>query len=128
MIELRQDRLEFSFPDVHPDAVLRVEFQRTLRIPDDGRETSAADALERVREARPDLILCDVDLPGIDGGDLSAALFADSHARDIPFLFLTALLVPADLEARDNQLAGRGAISKQAPVEEIRRRIRAALA
>lgn len=38
MIELRQDRLEFRFPEVHPDAVLRVEFQRTLRIPDDGRE------------------------------------------------------------------------------------------
>lgn len=89
---------------------------------------SAADALERLREARPDLILCDVDLPGIDGGDLSAALFADSGARDIPFLFLTALLTPADLAARDNQLAGRGALSKQAPLEEIRRRIRAALA
>lgn len=89
---------------------------------------SAPEALERMREARPDLILCDVDLPGIDGGDLSATLFADSEARDIPFLFLTALLTPADLEARDHQLAGRGAISKQAPVEEIRRRIRAALA
>jgi CheY-like chemotaxis protein len=88
---------------------------------------SAAEALERLREARPDLILCDVDLPGIDGGDLSATLFADSEARDIPFLFLTALLTPADLQARDNQLAGRGAISKQAPVEEILRRIRAAL-
>jgi hypothetical protein len=36
MIELRQDALVFSFPEVHPDAVLKVEFQRTLRIPDDG--------------------------------------------------------------------------------------------
>ena len=38
MIELRQDALVFSFPEVHEDAVLRVEFQRTLRIPDDGRD------------------------------------------------------------------------------------------
>ena len=38
MIELKQDALVFSFPEVHPDAVLRVEFQRTLRIPDDGRD------------------------------------------------------------------------------------------
>jgi hypothetical protein len=37
MIELRNDGLVFSFPDVHSEALLRVEFQRTLRIPDDGR-------------------------------------------------------------------------------------------
>jgi hypothetical protein len=38
MIELENDALVFSFPEVHPDATLRVEFQRTLRIPDDGRD------------------------------------------------------------------------------------------
>ncbi len=37
MIELRKDVLRLSFPEVHKDAVLEVEFQRTLRIPDDGR-------------------------------------------------------------------------------------------
>lgn len=37
MIELRRDTLVFSFPEVHEDAVLRISFQRTLRIPDDGR-------------------------------------------------------------------------------------------
>lgn len=38
MIELQQDRLVFRFPEVHEAAVLRIEFQRTLRIPDDGKE------------------------------------------------------------------------------------------
>jgi len=37
MIELRKDALEFSAFDVHPEARLRVEFQRTLRIPDNDR-------------------------------------------------------------------------------------------
>jgi hypothetical protein len=37
MVELRDDVLVFSFPEVHREAVLRVEFQRTLRLPDDGR-------------------------------------------------------------------------------------------
>jgi hypothetical protein len=37
MIALQQDRLVFRFPDVHRDAKVSVEFQRTLRIPDDGR-------------------------------------------------------------------------------------------
>ena len=38
MIELHDNRLVFRFPEVHEDAVLTVDFQRTLRIPDDNRE------------------------------------------------------------------------------------------
>lgn len=37
MIELKHDRLVFSFPEVHPKAKLTIGFQRTLRIPDDDR-------------------------------------------------------------------------------------------
>ena len=38
MIELRDNQLVLRFPEVHQDAVCRIEFQRTLRIPDDNRE------------------------------------------------------------------------------------------
>jgi hypothetical protein len=34
-LELSQDSLVFSFPDVHPDAKVTISFIRTLRIPDD---------------------------------------------------------------------------------------------
>ena len=37
MITLEQDQLVVAFPDVHPAATIRIEFQRTLRIPDDQR-------------------------------------------------------------------------------------------
>ena len=38
MIELRHDELVLRFPEVHADAVCRIGFQRTLRIPDDNRD------------------------------------------------------------------------------------------
>ena len=38
MIILENDRLEFRFPDVHEAARCSIEFQRTLRIPDDGKD------------------------------------------------------------------------------------------
>jgi len=38
MIELRHDVLNFSFPEVHPQAAIGITFQRTLRIPDDGKK------------------------------------------------------------------------------------------
>jgi hypothetical protein len=38
MIELKHNKLVFSFPEVHPEARLEIEFERTLRIPDDGKD------------------------------------------------------------------------------------------
>ena len=37
MIELTNSDLVFSFPEVHRFAELKIMFQRTLRIPDDGK-------------------------------------------------------------------------------------------
>lgn len=89
---------------------------------------SPQEALELAREGKPDLVLCDIDIPGMDGGDVSAALFAHPETHAIPVVFLTALVTPEDLAARGNQLAGRAAISKQSPIQEILARIRANLA
>ncbi len=38
MIELLNNQLTFRFPEVHKKAVCSIDFQRTLRIPDDNRE------------------------------------------------------------------------------------------
>ena len=38
MITLESDRLRFRFPEVHPNATCAINFQRTLRIPDDGHD------------------------------------------------------------------------------------------
>ena len=40
MITLESNRLTFRFPEVHPDATCTIDFQRTLRIPDDGSDYS----------------------------------------------------------------------------------------
>lgn len=40
MIAMENDRLHFSFTEVHPEARLSISFLRTLRIPDDGKTYS----------------------------------------------------------------------------------------
>jgi len=79
--------------------------------------------LALARRHHPALILCDVDMPGMDGGDVSAALHADDDTREIPLLFLTGLASQGDLKRQQHQLGGRPAISKSAPVEELLARI-----
>jgi hypothetical protein len=47
MIELTNDQLTFSFSEVHPDARVVVEFQRTIRIPEGGTEMPQLPSLGR---------------------------------------------------------------------------------
>ena len=84
--------------------------------------------IKLARQHAPQLILCDVDMPEMDGGDLSAALFADEELREIPVLFLTALASPADLKRLAGQLGGRPAVSKSEPIDKLVARIESLLA
>ncbi len=54
-------------------------------------------ALELVEQERPDLVLLDVMMPGIDGWDVARELAARPATREIPIVFLTAR---ADPESR----------------------------
>lgn len=47
MIDLQRDTLVFSFPEVHQEAKLTIDFQRTLRIPDDGKDYPLPPGLDR---------------------------------------------------------------------------------
>ena len=53
-IELRDNQLIFRFSEVHEDAELAIEFQRTLRIPDDNREHYLPPGLGRFPLSRVD--------------------------------------------------------------------------
>lgn len=55
-------------------------------------------ALTLLQERRPDLILCDISMPGRDGFELLAAVQAKgADYADIPFVFLTALSDPREV-------------------------------
>lgn len=90
--------------------------------------TDPAKVLQLARSARPDLILCDIDMPDMDGGDISAAVYGEDDLRDLPMLFVTALVSPQDLQIQQGQLGGRPAISKDAPIDQLVARIESLIA
>ncbi len=53
-------------------------------------------ALEQASYARPDLILLDVMMPGMNGFETCARLQAEESTRDIPVIFMTALAETGD--------------------------------
>ncbi|MBI3006874.1 MAG: response regulator [candidate division NC10 bacterium] len=58
--------------------------------------TSAAEALERLKRVKPDLILMDIQLPGLDGLALTKRLKQEPATRDILVVALTAHAMKGD--------------------------------
>lgn len=51
---------------------------------------SGEDALKTAQSAKPDMLLLDVKMPGIDGFETFRRLRADSETADIPVVFISA--------------------------------------
>src|SRR5579864_5502179 len=81
--------------------ILLVEDSSTMRrmigalLEEEGFEVTAAvdgkDALEKVRQSQPELILTDFEMPVLDGAGLFRTLKEDPNLRGIPVLMLTSL-------------------------------------
>jgi two-component system cell cycle response regulator DivK len=59
---------------------------------------SAEAALQLLESFKPDLILLDIELPGMDGIALVRSLKAQTGAASIPVIALSALAMPRDIE------------------------------
>lgn len=58
---------------------------------------SGEKALHALSEIKPDLILCDVNMPVMNGYELCSKLKTDSELAKIPFVLLSTLVDNADL-------------------------------
>ena len=75
----------------------------------DGRQGVAV-----AQEAKPDLILMDLGMPGMDGWDATAALKMSAETRQIPIIVLSAHAMPND---RHQALAAGGDDFDTKPVQ-----------
>jgi DNA-binding NarL/FixJ family response regulator len=74
--------------------------------------------VELAKKESPDLILCDVMMPGLDGYGVLEALREDKLAFGIPFIFLTAKGEPADFRAGMN-LGADDYLTKPVSADEL---------
>jgi CheY-like chemotaxis protein len=75
------------------DDPLILEVLQTVLDLEEFRVTTATDgasALERLAEARPDVVVCDVMMPGMDGLEVCRRIKADPATAAVPVVLLTA--------------------------------------
>lgn len=88
--------------------------------------SSGDEGVKLARETRPELILCDIKMPGMDGLGVKRALNDEIATADIPFIFLSALSTPKNKSK--GLLAGADDyIAKPFDMEELIARIQSVL-
>jgi signal transduction histidine kinase len=80
--------------------------------------TNGLDGLAAVKMHHPDLVLCDVNMPEMDGHALLRALKEDSQCAAIPFIFLTGNTTKSDMR-QGMQLGADDYLTKPFTSEEL---------
>lgn len=88
--------------------------------------TSGAQALQLCRDKQPDLLLLDIQMPGMDGYEVCRQIKADAELAALPVVFVTAHS-DAEAETRGLDMGAVDFISKPFSPAVVRARVRAHL-
>jgi CheY-like chemotaxis protein len=88
---------------------------------------STCDGMEGLaiaRREKPDLVLLDINMPDMDGGDIALALASDRELRSIPVVYHTGMVSSAEVEKTvDGRIGSEFFISKQQGTAEFLMRL-----
>jgi DNA-binding response OmpR family regulator len=93
-----EPRAKILVVDDETDIRIVVERRLSLQGYDVISASTGYEGLNKARTERPDLILLDLLLPGIDGNQICAMLKRDLRYRDIPVIILSAKSQLKDIE------------------------------
>jgi DNA-binding response OmpR family regulator len=82
-------------------------------------ENKATYAVAAAREFKPDLIILDVIMPNLDGGDIFGQLQNDRHLKGTPVIFLTATVSPREAGVKGFNSGGALFLAKPVTLENL---------
>jgi two-component system OmpR family response regulator len=76
-------------------------------------------ALATAEQFQPDLMLLDVMMPGMDGGNLATALQESPKLKGVPIVFVTAAVTREELRKRSGLVGGQPFLAKPVNLHEV---------
>ncbi len=74
--------------------------------------TDGKKGISLAKQHQPDLILLDIKMSGMDGGQVAELLLEDEWTSEIPIVFLTAMVREEEVSRRGGRFGGRDFIAK----------------
>ena len=82
-------------------------------------ENNPLDAMPAAREFWPDLVILDVMMPEAEGSEVAARMRHDWLLKDVPVLFLTALVSGSEAPGGECSSGGNVFLSKSVPLHKL---------
>lgn len=89
---------------------------------------NAEDGLRLAMESTPDLILLDVMMPEMDGGQMAQELKQKDKTKNIPIIFLTSIITEEEVIKTGGDISGHIFMSKSTNKKELIKKINEVLA
>ena len=86
--------------------------------------TDGEEGIRLAREIKPDLVLLDIVMPGMDGADVANLIRSDAIIKDTPVVFLTAIVREKEVDSKPDLTMGYSVLAKTVTVEELLKCIR----
>ena len=64
---------------------------------DEGLKRQSIEAIELAQKEKPDLILLDILMPEMSGGDVAQVLLNNPETKNIPIIFITAIVTKDEI-------------------------------
>ncbi len=81
--------------------------------------TNNEEAVSLIAQEQPDLAILDINMPGVHGVELSAALAAEQKTSTIPILYLSGMVTPEEVTALVEGETTPSIISKGSPLQDL---------
>jgi CheY-like chemotaxis protein len=81
------------------------------------------DGIDMVKQHKPDLILLDIIMPDMTGTQVAEELRSNKATKDIPIIFVTAIVKRGEVGSREYQFGGNYFIFKPVKLDELIREI-----
>lgn len=81
--------------------------------------TDGSSGIAKARTFQPDLVLCDLMMPGVDGFEVVRQMRADEHLKKVPVIFLTAYAATAFRDQEPKDVGAVGVLVKPFRVQTL---------
>jgi CheY-like chemotaxis protein len=87
-------------------------------------ENNPRNAVQAAQQFQPDLILLDVMMPGMDGGELAERFETTGCVGKVPIVFLTAAVMREEVNRNHGEIGGHAFLAKPVDLSELTQCIR----